>query len=186
MLDTPNETSAHAANARSRLRRDWLIALVLCVVVLVAAGGVVWWNNISFPATGHSHGAVSAELGQPGDPNLPARIVDVAMVEGDGAMKFEPSEIEVTKGDQVRFRITNNGLLDHEFVLATLIGNLQHLEEMKRMPNMVHGGPNSITLGPNASGEILWRFSQAGSFDFSCLIPGHREAGMHGAIFVKQ
>ena len=39
--------------------------------------------------------------------------------------------------------------------------------------------------GSSATGEILWRFTKAGSFDFSCLIPGHREAGMHGAVVVK-
>jgi len=32
---------------------------------------------------------------------------------------------------------------------------------------------------------MLWRFSQAGTFEFACLIPGHREAGMHGTVTVK-
>jgi uncharacterized cupredoxin-like copper-binding protein len=48
-----------------------------------------------------------------------------------------------------------------------------------------HDSPSAITLKPDASGEILWRFTNAGTFDFSCLLPGHREAGMHGAIVVK-
>ena len=28
-------------------------------------------------------------------------------------------------------------------------------------------------------------YGKAGEFDFSCLIPGHREAGMTGKIIVK-
>ena len=50
---------------------------------------------------------------------------------------------------------------------------------------MVHNGANSVTLAPDATGEIFWRFTDAGTFDFSCLIPGHREAGMHGTVVVR-
>jgi uncharacterized cupredoxin-like copper-binding protein len=184
MLDAPAPTPEDAL-ARKKIRRDWQIVLILCVALVVAAGGVLLWNNIAFSGAGHDHGAVGADVGQPGDANLPARTIEVAMVDGDGTMKFEPAAIEVAKGEQVRFKIANKGALDHEFVLATLADNLQHLAEMKKTPNMVHAGPNAVTLSPNASGEILWRFTQAGNFDFSCLIPGHREAGMHGAVVVK-
>ena len=38
---------------------------------------------------------------------------------------------------------------------------------------------------PKKTGDIVWRFTKAGEFDFSCLIPGHREAGMSGKIIVK-
>ena len=32
--------------------------------------------------------------------------------------------------------------------------------------------------------ELIWQFTKAGTFDFSCLIPGHRPAGMFGTIVV--
>ena len=38
---------------------------------------------------------------------------------------------------------------------------------------------------PGKTAEILWRFTNAGAFEFACLIPGHYEAGMHGAAIVK-
>jgi uncharacterized cupredoxin-like copper-binding protein len=50
---------------------------------------------------------------------------------------------------------------------------------------MEHDDPNGKRLAPGASDEILWKFSKAGTFDFSCLIPGHREAGMSGSVAVK-
>ena len=50
---------------------------------------------------------------------------------------------------------------------------------------MNHSDPNSLRLGPNEKGEILWTFSNAGTFEFACLIPGHYEAGMHGEIYIK-
>lgn len=31
----------------------------------------------------------------------------------------------------------------------------------------------------------LWQFTQAGTVDFACLIPGHTESGMIGKIFVS-
>jgi len=157
----------------------------LSIVLLAGAGGILWWNNATFSAAGHHHGSVSAAVGEPGNALLPARTIEVAMVEDNGAMKFVPSSIEVAKGDQVHFRITNRGMLEHEFILATLSENMQHLEEMKQTPGMVHSGANSVTLKPDESGEIFWHFTNAGNFDFSCLIPGHRESGMHGSVVVN-
>lgn len=42
----------------------------------------------------------------------------------------------------------------------------------------------SAHVGPGQQGEIVWRFDQAGEFDFACLIPGHYQAGMKGRIVV--
>ena len=56
---------------------------------------------------------------------------------------------------------------------------------MKKHPEMVHGDPNGKTLAPKASAEILWRSSKRSTFEFACLIPGHRDAGMLGTVVVK-
>jgi plastocyanin len=40
-------------------------------------------------------------------------------------------------------------------------------------------------LAPKKTDQIMWRFTQVGEFEYSCLIPGHREAGMIGTIVVK-
>ena len=138
-------------------------------------------------APGHSHGANGEELpfGKPGNPKLPARIIKITMAEGDGSMSFSPAVVEVKKGERVRFVIENHGELDHELVLATLEMNLAHKIEMEKNPDMEHDDPNAKRIGPKKSSEIVWMFSKSGEFDFSCLIPGHREAGMHGKVVVK-
>ena len=133
---------------------------------------------------GHSHDH-GLTFGEPGDPKKPAREVLVTMTEQDGKMLFLPNKIEVKKGEQVRFKLTNKGLLDHEIVLATLEENLKHAKEMEKNPEMEHDDPNAKRLAPNANGEIVWKFTKAGTFDFSCLIPGHRESGMFGMVIVK-
>jgi uncharacterized cupredoxin-like copper-binding protein len=134
-------------------------------------------------AIAHAHESFAA--GQPGDPNRPARTIKVVMREDGKKMSFEPALIIVRKGEQIRFVLENAGTDDHEFVLATTEDNRKHAELMKKFPDMEHDDPNAKRLAPAAHGEILWKFTKAGTFEFACLIPGHREAGMLGKIIVK-
>lgn len=150
------------------------IAVILSVGAALAGPG----------GAGHGHGDETA-YGKAGDPKKPARIVQVVMSERDGKMAFIPDRLEIRRGEQIRFQLRNNGELDHELVLATLEENLKHAVEMQKNPDMEHGDPNAKRLAPKKTGEIVWAFTKAGEFDFSCLIPGHREAGMTGKIIVK-
>jgi len=134
---------------------------------------------------GHSHSHEGFSAGEPGNPKKPARIVQVTMREMDGKMVYLPDRIEVKRGEQIRFMIRNSGLLDHEFILATTDENLKHAEEMKKNPEMEHDDPNAKRVMPGKNSEVVWRFTKAGQFEFGCLIPGHREAGMTGTIVVK-
>jgi uncharacterized cupredoxin-like copper-binding protein len=45
--------------------------------------------------------------------------------------------------------------------------------------------PNGKRLAPEKGGEIVWRFTKRGTFEFACLIPGHYESGMKGTVVVK-
>jgi uncharacterized cupredoxin-like copper-binding protein len=38
---------------------------------------------------------------------------------------------------------------------------------------------------PKIMDEIVLRFTKPGEFEFACLIPGHRHAGMFGTVDVK-
>ena len=70
-------------------------------------------------------------------------------------------------------------------MLATEAANRKHAELMKKFPDMEHDDPNAVRLSPFASGAILWKFTKRGAFEYACLIPGHRDAGMHGEVIVK-
>jgi uncharacterized cupredoxin-like copper-binding protein len=132
----------------------------------------------------HSHGD-ETEYGQPGDKNKPSRTIVVQMQEAGGKMIFIPDVFSVRKGEQIKFVLRNVGAIEHEFVLGTKAEIDAHAEEMKKNPDMEHDDPQSKRLKAKENGEIYWRFTKAGEFDFACLIPGHRELGMHGKIFVK-
>ena len=132
----------------------------------------------------HSH-AEELAYGKPGDPAKPAREIVVDMIEKDGRMLFVPERIEVKVGEQVRFRLRNLGELEHEFILGTAEEIAEHAELMRAMPEMDHDDANGKKVGKKAEGDLVWHFTQAGEFEFACLIPGHREVGMAGTIVVR-
>lgn len=150
---------------------------------LTAAIVALFLGATTFAAAAHEGEHFSA--GEPGDPKKPARVMLVAMREDDGKMLFIPDRIDVRKGEQIRFIIRNNGALKHEFTLASVDDNNKHAELMKKYPDMEHDDPNAKSVEPGKTAEIVWHFTKAGTFEFACLIPGHREAGMHGAVSVK-
>jgi uncharacterized cupredoxin-like copper-binding protein len=158
--------------------------LAAIAAMLLASGS--GWAGQGAPGHTHIHGHDDGlAFGEPGDAEKPSRELVVLMRDADGKMVFSPDKITVKKGEQIRFKLKNEGVLDHEIVLATLEANLKHAKEMEKNPDMEHDDPNAKRLTPGQSGEIVWKFTKAGTFDFSCLIPGHREAGMSGTIIVK-
>jgi uncharacterized cupredoxin-like copper-binding protein len=151
--------------------------------IRTAVATTLFFSVAMFPAFAHEGEHFSA--GEPGNPKKPARTITVVMREDAGKMQFVPERVDVKKGDQVRFIIQNKGVLKHEFTLASVEDNNKHAELMKKYPDMEHDDPNAKSVDPDKSAEILWRFTKTGTFEFACLIPGHREAGMHGTVTVK-
>lgn len=155
------------------------IAYTTAAILLLSAG-------LAAASPGHSGGHDDMAVGKPGNAAEATRTINVTMFENDeGEMLFEPNTFEVQEGQTVRFNISNKGELDHEFVLDEKEKNAEHKELMMRFPEMEHDDPNSIQLDAGASGSIVWTFTNAGTFEFACLIPGHYESGMHGAIEVS-
>jgi uncharacterized cupredoxin-like copper-binding protein len=160
-----------------------MLKSMLVVAVLVAVAP----SAMAHGPGGHGSQGHAEELayGKPGDPAKPAREIVVDMIEKDGRMLFVPERIEVKVGEQVRFRLRNLGELEHEFILGTAEEIAEHAELMRAMPEMDHDDPNGKKLARKTEGDIVWHFTQAGEFEFACLIPGHREVGMAGTILVR-
>ena len=160
------------------------IAIAIAGLLEATAATLAMNTLLPMPASAHEdHGSFSA--GEPGDPKKPARVINVRMFEGGGKMGFEPAQVQVRRGEQVRFVLHNDGEEDHEFMLATVTENRKHAEVMKKYPDMEHDDPNGKRILPHGSGELVWKFTKRGKFEFACLIPGHYEKGMFGTIVVK-
>jgi uncharacterized cupredoxin-like copper-binding protein len=125
-------------------------------------------------------------IGMPGDTMKTNRTISVIMSEtDDGDMLFEPKSMEIMQGETIRFIVMNKGEFEHEFVIDTLEGNAKH-KELMAQNDMEHDDPNSVRVDPGSSGEVIWKFTNAGTFEFGCLLPGHYESGMHGPIVVTE
>ncbi|MBY0468541.1 MAG: cupredoxin family protein [Burkholderiaceae bacterium] len=151
----------------TQLRR-WLAA------GLVACGH---WAQAHDPA---EHAGLG---GQPGDSHKVTRTVAISMSD---AMRFTPSRISVRRNETVRFVLKNEGRLQHEMVLGTISELKKHAALMIQFPDMHHSDPNQMSVAPGKTGELIWRFTQAGTVDFACLQPGHYDAGMKGQVQVSQ
>ena len=129
----------------------------------------------------HAGGHADAAIGEPGKAAQVTRTVHIDMTD---TMRFTPARIDAKQGETIRFVVKNSGKLKHELVLGTEKELKEHYEVMKKFPEMEHDDPNMVTVAPGKTGQVIWRFTKAGSIDFACLQPGHYEAGMKGAVTV--
>ena len=129
-----------------------------------------------------SRAVTASRIGEPGDSRQVSRIITVTMSD---AMRFTPERIEVRKGETIRFALRNDGQLRHELVLGEPEALRRHAAMMQMMPDMQHSGPNMASLAPGERGELIWKFTHAGTVTFACLQSGHLEAGMRGAVAVQ-
>jgi uncharacterized cupredoxin-like copper-binding protein len=129
---------------------------------------------------------VTTAFGRTGDPKTVARTIVFDMTDD---MRFTPNRIEAKRGETLRFRIVNRGKVIHEFVIGTERELIEHAELMKRFPTMEHDEPFMAHVPPGGRGEIVWQFTQPGTFRFACLMPGHAwndlRDGMVGTIVVR-
>jgi uncharacterized cupredoxin-like copper-binding protein len=127
----------------------------------------------------------AAALGEPGDPKARGlRTIEVVMTD---EMRFKPAQIQLTKGQTIKFVVKNAGAQKHEFVLGTPDELTKHAIEMEKFPEMEHDDPNAVSVEPGKTAELIWKFTKAGSWEigYGCLLPGHFSNGMKGKIVVR-
>jgi uncharacterized cupredoxin-like copper-binding protein len=163
------------------MTRTTMMRAAVVATVLASGGAAIAAGEHA----GHAQSDEGWSTGEPGDAKKPARVVQVTMTEANGKMLFAPAKVEVRKDEQIRFVLRNGGELEHEFVLGTTEDNLRHAASMSKNPDMEHDDPNAVRLASKKTGDLVWKFSKAGEFEYACLIPGHREAGMVGNVVVK-
>lgn len=193
----------------------WPRAATVYVLVLgtaTTAGSWAAWQWLErhpeWAATGHQHGEataaddhheapVAAGLHAP----ILAQVVSRSMaVNMDDQMRFTPNQVEVKAGETIRFVVTNSGRTTHEMVIGSDEDILVHAEAMKQATAKAqgpdgasshgarhdHGTVAAISLAAGQTGELVVTFPEATLLQMACLIPGHYEAGMRGAIKVGE
>jgi uncharacterized cupredoxin-like copper-binding protein len=157
------------------VRQLW--AAGLCALSTVAlAHGDSHGQKPSVSQQGHA-----SALGKPGDANKVTRTVEITMSD---AMRYVPASVAVKRNETIRFVLRNEGKLKHEMVLGTIKELDEHAALMIKFPEMEHAYPNQASVEPGKTGQLVWQFTKAGTFDFACLQAGHYEAGMKGQVLV--
>ena len=87
-------------------------------------------------------------------------------VEGLDSFEFDPETLTAGVGQTMNVTLNNTGVLEHNFVIQEL----------------------GVSLGPIPGGETTsgsFTPSAAGTYEYYCDVPGHREAGMVGTLTVN-
>lgn len=122
----------------------------------------------------------SAAVGQLGDPGKVSRMVEITLVDN----RFKPDEIKVKQGETVKFVLSNVGEKKHEMMIGSMTQLDKHAKMMKQYSDMEHSDTNMVSVDPGKSGELVWQFTEAGTVNFACPLPGHYK-GMRGKIIVE-
>jgi uncharacterized cupredoxin-like copper-binding protein len=151
-------------------------------------------STLGLPTPAHAHGEAThtqtastikkeqKPWGIAGDAKAAKRTVTVTMLD---TMRFSPDKIRVKQGETINIVIKNAGAMLHEFVIGTPKELEEHAALMVKFPDMEHDEPYMAHVPASKTGRIVWKFNQAGEFDFACLIAGHFTAGMRGTITVS-
>ena len=107
----------------------------------------------------------------------PTKVLDITMTD----FKFEPMEFTIPAGEVITVNATNNGAVEHEFVIFNL------------------GTDAGEKFGDEDEGNIYWEVevfpgetstttftapTEPGVYSVTCGIEGHLEAGMIGSVAV--
>jgi uncharacterized cupredoxin-like copper-binding protein len=122
----------------------------------------------------------SAALGQLGDPGKVSRTIEIILVDN----RFKPDVIKVKQSETVKFVLRNTGKKKHEMMIGSMAQLDKHAKMMKQYPDMEHSDPGMVSVDPGKNGELVWQFTEAGTVNFACPLPGHYK-GMRGRIIVE-
>ena len=81
-------------------------------------------------------------------------------------IKYDATTMTAKVGQPVTVSIQNAGALEHSFVIDALTVKLEHIQA---------GQTSSVTFTPTT----------AGTYEFYCDVPGHKDAGMKGTLTVN-
>ena len=143
-------------------------------------------------------------IGESGKLSEVNRTIEIKMYDN----YYEPKEINIKKGETIKFIVYNYGELVHEFNIATKEMHIKHQPEMMKMVgnqilladkidkkkmkemakkdhSMAHSHSNSVLLEPNQSAKLIWKFSTDSKLEAACNVPGHYEIGMVAHIKIN-
>jgi uncharacterized cupredoxin-like copper-binding protein len=131
------------------------IRRILMILALGLAAGLV----LAACGGGNNGGSTSGSTG---------KTISVDATE----FSFSPNAYTAKVGEQLTFKVTNKGTVDHTFVIMNPDGSGKELAK--------------ITMKPGETQTLDFTPSAAGTYPVECDLPGHKEAGMTATLTVTQ
>ena len=152
------------------------------IVVVLLALVAVWAAACSPAAEGHmddmDHTAMGLETRE-------------FVVDADD-FSFSPAQIEVRVGEPVRIIFNNEGALEHDWSITHIAATNVHEESdhSDAHGDHMHGMGDDpdlhVSAMPGHSGRLEFTPTEAGTYEITCTVAGHHEAGMVGTLVVTE
>lgn len=105
-----------------------------------------------------------------------------------GDFAFTPSEARVKVNQRYLVRLTNSGSLLHDWTIDSI-----EAADVGVGASSEHKAPHAddrsnqlhLAADPGKTADLRFTPTRAGEYVFYCTVPGHRDAGMQGALVVE-
>ena len=114
----------------------------------------------------------------------PDQTVKVTMTD----LAFEPAEISIGASTDVRLSFHNRGALSHDFTIVEMPHGTLEMSGGASSGDHAHGSDERavhVVVAPGTEATVDLETTEAGTFEFFCSVPGHREGGMSGSFVVR-
>lgn len=167
-----------------------MVAGIIALILLTAACGSddPEDQGVAVPAGGQSDGGAGDDhselsFGEPAEAPDADRVIAIDAIDD---FTFDPDEVEVEVGETVTFKVTNIGMLPHDFTIGDADTQDAHDAEMAEMAmGDMEDDANAITMEPGKTKSMTWTFTEPGEILIGCHIPGHYASGMQGSITIS-
>ncbi|MFT5195589.1 MAG: putative cupredoxin-like copper-binding protein [Candidatus Promineifilaceae bacterium] len=115
--------------------------------------------------------------------------VEISLTATD--ITYDIKQIDALVGQPIKLTLINDGSLEHDFSILEMLNESSTTEEVvDAMPS--HDMSNMavepvIHVAAPIGGQKVLEFTplEAGTYEYFCTVPGHKEAGMDGFLIVK-
>jgi uncharacterized cupredoxin-like copper-binding protein len=131
---------------------------------------------------------ILAACGGTAQPTAPT-LTEITLVATDIA--YDKNLLEVVAGQPVKVTLQNEGVLEHDFSIMEIpttgevIADEASMSAEHDMEGMAMEPEVHVASPAGTSQSVQFTPSQAGEYEYSCTVAGHKEAGMVGTLVVK-
>lgn len=145
-----------------------LLVLALMLAACASGGG-----------GGQSSGSGTATPSPTPGPTLDGEAPVVTLKLDMRDIAYSAEELRAPAGSVFAIEFRNRGVIEHDFTIDTFTGDASPFALASDDYNVY------VLLDRGESATLLLRVPEAGTIDFYCTIPGHREVGMEGILVIE-